>query len=110
MRQFRIFCGYGDSVTYDSITTDISLSTLLAELEMMEHNYQHCGAKTLVIGSTDDLIVPMSIINDNFDNLKDVTILRLPSGRHALGHLHPKLIAEKIMDFISCKNVQDKNV
>ena len=109
MRQFRIFCGYGDSVTYDSITTE-SLSTLLAELEMMEHNYQHCGAKTLVIGSTDDLIVPMSIINDNFENLKDVTILRLPSGRHALGHLHPKLIAEKIMDFISYKNVQDKNV
>ena len=92
LRQFRSFCGYADNVT-----TDIPLSTLLAELEMMEHSYKHCGVKTLVIGSSDDVIVPMSVINDNFSNLKDVTILQLNTGRHALGYLHPVLIAKNIL-------------
>ncbi len=100
LRQFRIFCGYDAP-----ITTDTALQMLLSELEMMEHSYQHCGVKTLVIGSADDLIVPMSIINDNFANLNDVTILQLDSGRHALGYLYPKLIARKILDSKLCPNI-----
>lgn len=92
LRQFRTFCGYDKEVI-----TDIPLQILLDELKMMENRYEHCGVKTLVIGSADDVIVPMSIINDNFSNLKDVTILQLNTGRHALGYLHPVLIAKNIL-------------
>ena len=92
LRQFRTFCGYDKEVK-----TNIPLQILLDELKMMENRYEHCGVKTLVIGSADDVIVPMSIINDNFSNLKDVTILQLNTGRHALGYLHPVLIAKNIL-------------
>ena len=94
LRQFRSFCGYADNVT-----TDILLSTLLAELEMMEHSYKHCGVKTLVIGSSDDVIVPMSIINDNFSKLSNATILQLDYAKHALGYIKSQVVVEKIREF-----------
>ncbi len=94
LEQFRAFCGYDKDVS-----TNIPLQILLDELEMMEKSYQHCGVKTLVIGSTDDVIVPMSIINDNFAKLNNIKILQFNTGRHALGYLDPKLVAEKILEF-----------
>ena len=95
LKQFRKFCGYDKEVL-----ADISLSILLDELEMMGKSYEHCRVKTLVIGSADDLIVPMSIINDNFANINDVTILQVNAGRHALGYLYPELIAKKISEYL----------
>ena len=94
LQQFRTFCGYDKPVT-----TDIPLQTLLDELDMMEKSYAHCGVKTLVIGSTDDVIVPMSIINDNFLDLPNVTILQLDYGKHALGYLNSQVIADEIYEF-----------
>lgn len=91
LNQFRKFCGYQEATE-----PDIPLQTLLDELKMMENNYAHCGVKTLIIGSIDDVIVPMSIINDNFAHLNNVEILQLNSGRHVLGYLETQTIAEKI--------------
>ena len=94
LRQFRSFCGYDKEVT-----TDIPLQTLLHELDMMGKSYEHCRVKTLVIGSADDVIVPMSIINDNFSHLANATILQLDYGKHALGYIKSQIVAEKIRNF-----------
>lgn len=94
LKQFRTFCGYNED-----INIDIPLQTLLDELEMMKKTYEHCGIRTLVIGSSDDVIVPMSIINDNFANLENITIQQIETGRHALGYIHPKLVANQIYEF-----------
>ena len=94
LRKFREFCGYTQDVL-----ADIPLHLLQDELNMMENSYEHCGVKTLVIGSTDDVIVPMSIINDNFAHLTNVKIMQLDNGRHALGYLYPELVAKKIYEF-----------
>ena len=95
LKQFRVFCGYDEDVPQD-----IPLKTLLDELEMMENSYEHCGARTLVIGSFDDVIVPMSIINDNFAHLPNITIQQLRNGKHALGYLNSRIIAEKTHEFL----------
>ena len=95
LQQFRLFCGYDKEVK-----TDIPLTILLDELEMMEHSYKHCGVKTLVIGSSDDVIVPMSIINDNFSHLTNATILQLDYAKHALGYIKSQIVAEKIRNFL----------
>ena len=92
--KFRKHCGYNEIDT-----ADVELNTLLLELDMMKKNYTHCGIRTLAIGSSDDVIVPMSIISDNFKNLENVSILKIEHGKHALGYLHPLLIAEKINEF-----------
>ena len=94
LRQFRTFCGYDKEVK-----TDIPLQILLDELKMMENRYEHCGVKTLVIGSADDVIVPMSIINDNFSKLSNTTILQLDYAKHALGYIKSQIVVEKIREF-----------
>ena len=91
LHQFRTFCGYDKKVI-----TDIPLQTLLDELEMMGKGYAHCGVKTLVIGSADDVIVPMSIINDNFSHLSNAIILQVDYAKHALGYIKTQIVAEKI--------------
>ena len=94
LRKFRELCGYGKDVE-----ADIPLQSLLDELEMMGKSYEHCGVKTLVIGSTDDVIVPMSIINDNFAHLNNVSILQIDNGKHALGYFYPEIVVKKIYEF-----------
>ena len=92
--RFRKNCGYNEMDT-----TNMDLDALLMEIDMMKKSYQHCGIRTLAIGSYDDVIVPMSIINDNFKNIENVSILPIEHGKHALGYIQPKLIAEKINEF-----------
>lgn len=102
LKQFRKFCGY-----QEAIETNIPLRTLIDELKMMENDYTHCGVKTLVIGSSDDVIVPMSIINDNFAPLDNVEIAQLNNGKHALGYLETKTIAETIHKYLAgCISIQ----
>lgn len=94
LESFRLFCGYNEH-----LTVNFELSELLNDLDLMKHSYKHCGVKTLVIGSVDDRIVPMSIINDNFSSLPNVSIIQCDDGRHSLGYNKPEYIVEKINEF-----------
>jgi pimeloyl-[acyl-carrier protein] methyl ester esterase len=90
--------GFYKVCQYDRPTPkNISAEELIADLESMKKSYEHCGCPTLIIGSDADEIVPMSIINDNFQNLGSRARIEEINGvPHSLGFLKAKEVAEKI--------------
>ena len=95
LTRFRSACGY-----HEPVDADIPMQRLLAELDMMTEAYRHCGVRTLVIGGKDDAIVPMSLIRDNFGNLRNVSIIQTDGVGHSLGYNMATFVAEKVDEFL----------
>lgn len=96
LAKFRLACGYDQQ-----ITEDLPLNELLEDLSIMENAYKHCGVRTLVIGSIEDMIVPMSIIDDNFKDFNNISIIKTTGIGHSLGYNKIDLILEKMNEFNS---------
>ena len=94
LAKFRLACGY-DQV----INEDLPLSDLLEDLNMMGKAYDHCGVRTLIIGSVEDMIVPMSIIEDNFKDIHNISIIKTTDIGHSLGYNKTNLVLEKMNEF-----------
>jgi pimeloyl-[acyl-carrier protein] methyl ester esterase len=88
-------CKYPDSIP-ENIVEDV----LMDDLRSMKESYQHCGCPTLIIGSNNDAIVPLSIIKDNFQNVQNVTIEEIDDVPHSLGFYEPQKVYQKIKKFI----------
>lgn len=58
----------------------------------------------LVIGSSDDVIVPKKIIYDNFESYSNVSLQIIDGGKHGLGFFKADSIYEKIMSFVNDTN------
>lgn len=95
LTRFRSACGYQEPVD-----ADIPMQRLLAELDMMKKAYTHCGVRTLVIGSREDTIVPMSLIRDNFGNLRNASMIQTDGVGHSLGYNMATFVAEKVDVFL----------
>lgn len=95
LKSFYHACGYNGD-----IRTHFSKEELIPDMIDMQKSYVHNGTQTLIIGSPEDEIVPVEVIENNFRNLKDVTIEYIIGGKHALGHLKPELVFEKIKNWI----------
>jgi pimeloyl-[acyl-carrier protein] methyl ester esterase len=95
LKTFYDACRYPDPVP-----ENISVDDLAADLLSMKKSHAHCGRPTLIIGSDEDQIVPMSIINDNFDRMPNVVVEEINGVVHSLGFFKAKEVSEKIKDFI----------
>jgi pimeloyl-ACP methyl ester carboxylesterase len=91
MKSFCDSCGYSDQIPRNPKT-----SYLVAELESMKKSYPYCGSPALIIGSDEDTTVPMSIIKDNFQGMKNVIIEEIKGVSHSLGFAKADEIVEKI--------------
>ena len=58
------------------------------------------GIPMLILGSSDDKIVPPALIEDNFAPHPQVTIEILNQAQHGLGYLKSEVVYQKIMRFI----------
>ena len=56
---------------------------------------------TLIINSSDDIIVPKAVSLDNFAEQKDIDLRILNSSNHGLGYHQADIIYSKIMSFIN---------
>jgi hypothetical protein len=84
-------CGYNSS-----IPDNCSVNALISDLELLKTDNKHCGAKTTIIGSYNDEIVPKRIIEDNFSGLNNVSIMYVNEPRHILGYAMEKEVASVI--------------
>ena len=48
----------------------------------------------------DDIVVPQSVLRDNFSNIENAHLVNLQSGKHALGYVHPNDVFTHIMDYV----------
>ena len=89
-------CGYNEK-----ISTNLNSQKLINDLELMKLKYNHCGKKTLIIGSEDDQIVPPEIIENNFQKIDNVKIQYVDDGKHALGYRKSNEISKIITHSIN---------
>jgi pimeloyl-[acyl-carrier protein] methyl ester esterase len=91
LREFREACGYTNA-SHNSQPHEY-----MADLMIMKNRYIHCGARTTIIGTETDVIVPKLLIMDNFQDLQnvDIRILNIPVN-HTLGFHNPEAVIELI--------------
>jgi pimeloyl-[acyl-carrier protein] methyl ester esterase len=82
------------------IPKNISADILTRDLKSMKESHRHCGSPTLIIGSKQDEIVPLSIIKDNFQNVRNVTVEEINGVPHSLGFYEPEKVFQKIKEFL----------
>jgi pimeloyl-[acyl-carrier protein] methyl ester esterase len=91
----------------DPISKNIELDILMEDLKSMKESYAHCGCPTLIIGSEQDEIVPLSLIEDNFQNVPNVTVEEINGVSHSLGFYEPEKVFQKIKNFLEKQTVID---
>jgi pimeloyl-[acyl-carrier protein] methyl ester esterase len=84
----------------DPIPKNIDSDILLKDLKSMKESYRHCGCPTLIIGSRQDEIVPLSVIKDNFQNIQNANIEEINGVAHSLGFYEPEEVFRKIKIFL----------
>jgi pimeloyl-[acyl-carrier protein] methyl ester esterase len=95
LKNFYEMCGY-----FGDIPGNISRETLLFELKMMKKFYSHCGVKTLILSTSNDVVVPTAIIGDNFSAIDGVSVKILNLEiKHTLGFHGPEIVANEIKQF-----------
>lgn len=80
-----------------------SLEILLQDLESMKSKYNHCGCKSLVIGTNDDPIILPQILHDNFSDRSDVSLKIMQGKHHVLGWKDAEHVAHMIHEFLNVK-------
>ncbi|MDR3030793.1 MAG: methyltransferase domain-containing protein [Holosporales bacterium] len=83
-----------------NIPNNISKEDLVRDFELLKTDNKHCGAKTVIIGSYDDRIVPPILIEDNFACLNNVLIKYVDKAGHSLGFNMSEVIANIIQEEI----------
>lgn len=82
------------------LSNNVPKEVLLKDLEMMHKEYHFNGPKTLVLGTEEDMIVPMSLIKDNFSEISLVKIIQLKGCGHSLGFSLADEVSKLIINFI----------
>lgn len=83
-----------------------SLSKLKREVlekdfdDLFKAFYLKQNIPVLILGSRDDPVVPIEVIEDNFAFYNNVTVKLLDKGKHALGYLETKEVYERIKSFV----------
>lgn len=93
---FYSLCGYMNKPNYHVVLKQ----NLVDDLELMKNVYQHCGVRTLIIGSIYDKVLDNSIILDNFENLQNVELSYINTVNHTLGFSEAEKTFKLIRKFI----------
>lgn len=92
LKEFYKICGCHEL----EIPETVDQEYLINELELMKKSYLHCGVKTTIIGSSEDRIVPISLIEDNFINIEGVKIMCIDGIGHSLGFHNSEIVLKTI--------------
>lgn len=82
-------------------TKPMHIERILQSLEHLSQQHRPVNhITTLIIGSQDDVVVPESLIHDNFLNTTNTEIIMLSKGGHALGLVSAELVYQHISIFL----------
>jgi len=97
LRQFYQRCGLPN---FSKNGNTIHVEPLGLDLQGLAQSFPILGhIPQLIIGSTQDPIVPPELIFDNFDNQSLVHYILLAEGRHNFGFQHQDILVPIIRDF-----------
>lgn len=101
-------CGIhlNDYVTFNY--NSMNKGKLMEDLSLLMETHELPDLPLLIIGATDDPIVPTELIYDNFN--KDVKIVIHCKGEHGLGLREPHFVYEQIINFLNEINGTTKGV
>lgn len=92
---FMIMCGS----PMDQMPKNIDQKQLMDDLELLYSGIEPPKIPHLVLSSTDDWVIPISVIEDNFRNLDDVKIVYTTGAGHILGMRFPEYVYKQIKEF-----------
>ncbi len=99
LRNFYWRCDVPELIErHDFSRLDIHL--ILSDLQWLQKEYKLPNVPTLILSSDDDMVVPESIISDNFHENPWVKRDSITDTGHALGFRKPEEVYEKIMGFL----------
>ena len=81
LKFFYNLCGY----QLEPNLSKFDKHQLISDLNTMRYKYEHCGARTLIIGSKQDRVVEHSILLDNFEDNENVQLKYINQVNHTLG-------------------------
>lgn len=100
LTNFMCACGIAELAEQIS-SKKINDEKLLNDLQLLKTPSKLPDMPTLMINSADDIIVPLTLLDDNFKYFKPQKQIIIEDGKHALGWLHPEKIYAEIMSFIN---------
>ncbi|MDD9331104.1 MAG: hypothetical protein PV340_00240 [Wolbachia sp.] len=97
MMSFYKRCGV--NLINDNSFNHLDKVKLMQDLKLLTTTHELPCMPLLILGATDDTIVPPGLIYDNFGN--DVKVIMHNKGRHSLGLREHSFIYEQIVNFLS---------
>ncbi|MDR1235824.1 MAG: alpha/beta hydrolase [Holosporaceae bacterium] len=99
LQAFHNMCGYEGPMPENVVAADLT-----ADLRSMKRKYEcRHDCPILIIGSDDDEIVPLSILDDNFGDMPNVSREKINNVSHLLGFKKAEKTAEKIFLYLQRK-------
>ena len=99
LRSFYSRCGTPELIECNDLS-NLNLDLILSDLQWLQKEYNLPDVPTLILSSDDDIVVPRSIISDNFSKQHWVKQDSIMDAGHALGFRKPVEVYEKIMSFL----------
>jgi pimeloyl-[acyl-carrier protein] methyl ester esterase len=99
LRNFYVRCGAAELIEYNDFS-NLDLDLILSDLQWLQKEYKLPNVPTLILSSNDDMVVPHSIISDNFREKPWVKQASIMDAGHVLGFRKPGEVYEKIMSFL----------
>lgn len=99
LRNFYVRCGAAELIEYNDLS-NLDIDLILSDLQWLQKEYKLPDVPTLILSSDDDIVVPHSIISDNFREQTWVKRDNIVDTGHALGFKKPEEVYEKIMSFL----------
>ncbi len=100
LRNFYVRCGAAELIEYNDFS-NLDLDLILSDLQWLQKEYKLPNVPTLILSSDDDMVVPHSIISDNFREKPWVKQASIMDAGHVLGFRKPGEVYEKIMSFVN---------
>jgi pimeloyl-[acyl-carrier protein] methyl ester esterase len=100
IRNFYIRCNLAELIEFTDFS-NLNLDLILFEFEWIQKEYSLPEVPALILSSDDDIIVPQTIILDNFSKQSRIKIDSVINSGHALGFKKPHEVYQKIMSFLN---------
>ncbi len=80
---------------------EIDKNRLYSDLEALSKKHLFPQCPTLILASKDDIVAPPALIEDNFQDMRNVSVIYNARGNHALGFMKAEWVAKHIWSFIN---------
>ncbi len=99
LRKFYVRCAVPQLLEYNDLSK-LDVGLIVSDLQWLQKEYELPDVPTLILSSSDDVVVPRSVVLDNFRKQPRVKLDSIMDAGHALGFRKPREVYEKIMSFL----------